>query len=428
MSSKIKELESALAAARLQLSASTEPSEEIDGREPDNQRSLRCRPYGVGSGTLAMDGEGVSSFHGETAQSEYLSELIPGDGLASVYCPPDIMDLGLPHEVLELFNAFPFGMRKRIHNKSLFVRFLPSAQRALSLTESYYRRHAWIPEPAADQQGGKYYVLACAALSLVPIIAEAMVPTIQAIFLVNSFLHNNNRVSAEESWLLTGLIGRLAFRTVLRQAEDSYATYLADPNKPSGVEASEFDTPDELKILGGVLNGVVKHPTAPQSPTFSLGNVVSSFSDIGAPFSFGDFDFHPSPTLTDDDVTAPINFAEFASIFNPNLNDTQGPDISSTLPTYEDIMNVHCGPDAVINLNPDQSYSSFTQPLQAPGRYNTSSFSTNAAPVGGLEINAGNPTASFSGGSHDELWRSLIGGLGSNGGMGGNTLYEQHLF
>ena len=70
MSSKIKELESALAAARLQLSASTEPSEEIDGREPGNQRSLRCRPYGVGSGTLAMDGEGVSSFHGETAQSE----------------------------------------------------------------------------------------------------------------------------------------------------------------------------------------------------------------------------------------------------------------------------------------------------------------------------------------------------------------------
>ena len=68
------------------------------------------------------------------------------------------------------------------------------------------------PEPSADQQGGKYYVLACAALSLVPIIAEAMVPTIQAIFMINSFLHNNNRVSAEESWLLTGLVGRLAFR------------------------------------------------------------------------------------------------------------------------------------------------------------------------------------------------------------------------
>ncbi len=67
-------------------------------------------------------------------------------------------------------------------------------------------------EPNASDQGGSFYVLACSALSLVPMIAEAMVPTIQAIFLIKAYLHNSNRVSAEESWLLTGLIGRLVFR------------------------------------------------------------------------------------------------------------------------------------------------------------------------------------------------------------------------
>lgn len=67
-------------------------------------------------------------------------------------------------------------------------------------------------EPNACDQAGGFYILACSALSLAPMIAEAMVPTIQAVFLIKAFLHNSNRVSAEESWLLTGLIGRLVFR------------------------------------------------------------------------------------------------------------------------------------------------------------------------------------------------------------------------
>lgn len=70
MASKIKELESALAAARLQMNASVDPPEECDGREPDNQRPIRRRAYGEGSGTLAINEDGVSNFHGDTAQSE----------------------------------------------------------------------------------------------------------------------------------------------------------------------------------------------------------------------------------------------------------------------------------------------------------------------------------------------------------------------
>lgn len=67
-------------------------------------------------------------------------------------------------------------------------------------------------EPTAVQQAEMYYVLACSALSLCPLISEAMVATVQAVFLVNAFLCTSTRVSTEESWLLIGLCGRLAFR------------------------------------------------------------------------------------------------------------------------------------------------------------------------------------------------------------------------
>ena len=67
-------------------------------------------------------------------------------------------------------------------------------------------------EPDAMMQAERYYVLACAALALTPLIAEAMAATIQGLFLINAFLCTTTRVSSEESWLLIGLCGRLAFR------------------------------------------------------------------------------------------------------------------------------------------------------------------------------------------------------------------------
>ena len=60
--------------------------------------------------------------------------------MAAVYYPPNILDLGLPHEILELFNAFLFGMHKRMYKPMLFDLFLPPSDRALSLTEYYYQR------------------------------------------------------------------------------------------------------------------------------------------------------------------------------------------------------------------------------------------------------------------------------------------------
>ena len=58
----------------------------------------------------------------------------------------------------------------------------------------------------------RYYVLACAALSLAPIIAEAMCATVQALFLVLCYLGCGTRRACEESWLLIGVMARVGFR------------------------------------------------------------------------------------------------------------------------------------------------------------------------------------------------------------------------
>ena len=180
MSAKIKELECALAAAHLQLRSGSDPPEDSIDRNPDLDPIARRRSYGESSGSLAIDQDGVSRFYGDTASSEvrgfppvasdYLSEsfddsillaffrcvssLLPplqslndalqGAGLASIYHLPDLQQLNLPSEIIDLFNAFPFGMRDRPHSKSYFLPFVPTRGRALQLLEHYYQSFAWM--------------------------------------------------------------------------------------------------------------------------------------------------------------------------------------------------------------------------------------------------------------------------------------------
>ena len=66
---------------------------------------------------------------------------------------------------------------------------------------------------AADTiQSERYHALSCAALSLAPLISEAMCATIQALYIANAFLYTTVRVASEECWLLVGLCGRLSYR------------------------------------------------------------------------------------------------------------------------------------------------------------------------------------------------------------------------
>ena len=66
MSAKIKDLESALAAAHLQMRAQTDPPE----GSSKGYTGTRQRSYGVGTGSLAIDNEGVSQYFGDTSASE----------------------------------------------------------------------------------------------------------------------------------------------------------------------------------------------------------------------------------------------------------------------------------------------------------------------------------------------------------------------
>jgi hypothetical protein len=52
--------------------------------------------------------------------------------------------LGLPFEIIELMNAFPFGLKDCRYTKLVFVSFLPSRERAVDLADLYYRNAAWM--------------------------------------------------------------------------------------------------------------------------------------------------------------------------------------------------------------------------------------------------------------------------------------------
>lgn len=161
-------------------------------------------------------------------------------------------------------------------------------------------------------------------------------------------------------------------------------------------------------------------PPAPSVPD------TASYPNTHTHPAFEDPAYYPATEHPDDISTLP-DFAEFASFLNPNLNDSQFVEPASTLPTYEDIMDVHV-PDAGVALGPNQSYTSFLQTAQAPTSYaahDSSSSLANALGTTGPGGGAGSP-ALFpgEGGSHDDIWRSLIEGL-TNGEVNGDAIAGQ---
>lgn len=58
---------------------------------------------------------------------------------------PNLQVLGLPWQILELVNSFPFGTTVRgDFTKAQFVHFLPPHQKALELSTNYYENAAWM--------------------------------------------------------------------------------------------------------------------------------------------------------------------------------------------------------------------------------------------------------------------------------------------
>jgi hypothetical protein len=73
MTAKIKELEFALAAAHLQIRANSDPPES-PGDTTKSLRDNRRRSCGVGTGSLAIDNEGVARYFGDTSAPEVSSQ------------------------------------------------------------------------------------------------------------------------------------------------------------------------------------------------------------------------------------------------------------------------------------------------------------------------------------------------------------------
>ncbi|KIK09061.1 hypothetical protein K443DRAFT_672096 [Laccaria amethystina LaAM-08-1] len=255
LTSRIHELESALAQAHAK-DDGTHPLLQPDlnlNPDGDHDNNLQHVSEAIGSLSIGLDGQ--SKYHGESAGSEYFQDLLPS---SQREWSSDSQQFDLPREILDLMNAFPFGLKDCPHSKNVFIQYIPSRDRAQELASLYYTNIAWMYDPIIEQDftttildliygttgfpsldtlhshrlsvffillangmvfdshpsspnlGRQYHALARAALSLDSILLEATCATVQALFLMFRFIYNADRSCNEERWLLTGLSARLS--------------------------------------------------------------------------------------------------------------------------------------------------------------------------------------------------------------------------
>ncbi|PFH46879.1 hypothetical protein AMATHDRAFT_68883 [Amanita thiersii Skay4041] len=245
---RVQELESALTQSK-----NDETSNQPQVLEKDE---IEIHQVSKAIGSLAIGSDGQAKYHGESAGSEYFQELLSLPQDAEV--EQEANQLDLPSEIIELMNAFPFGLKDCGYSKMIFVPYLPPRERAIEILNIYFANVAWmynpIPRhdfmasifepiytateyidlesthshrlsvffialangllydghPAAFSSARQYQALSRAALALDSILQEATCATVQALFLMLRFAYNSDRRTNEERWLLTGLSARIA--------------------------------------------------------------------------------------------------------------------------------------------------------------------------------------------------------------------------
>jgi len=248
LNSRVRELEAALAQNR---GAGDTLDTRTSSDSDISDEGIKAVSEAIGSLSIGLDGQ--AKYHGESAGAEYLQDLLPEE-----FQPSKRAEIDLPDEILTLMHAFPFGLKDCPYNKSMFIRYLPSRQRAVDLARIYYRSVAWMYDPISSDEfsssilepiygadgypstdglhshrlavffmvlangnlydshpsaatvAEQYYALARAALSLDSILLEVTCATVQALFLVFRFVYNASQADKEERWLLTGLTTRIA--------------------------------------------------------------------------------------------------------------------------------------------------------------------------------------------------------------------------
>lgn len=269
MTGRIKELEEALHKSQKSNRGGSEPhpllqtpSQSREYAELPELRTIydeEVHDVSESIGSLSIDVNGRTKYHGESVGSEYFQPLFPPDSYPPQQSvPTDPKYLGLPFEIVDLCNAYPFGLRDSQYTKFLFSPFLPSRERALQLMELYYRNAAWMFDPIVREDfvtnvltplyghtgsanvnnihshrlsvffivlasgvlyeqsassgviAEQYHALSRAALSLDPIYQDATCATVQALFMAFGHIYQSDRTNNEGRWLLMGVVVRVA--------------------------------------------------------------------------------------------------------------------------------------------------------------------------------------------------------------------------
>ncbi|EPQ56450.1 hypothetical protein GLOTRDRAFT_39370 [Gloeophyllum trabeum ATCC 11539] len=221
---------------------------------PSSQDSEDSEDVATAIGSLSIGTDGQVKYHGETAGSET-------EGAEMHRKIKDPKYLGLPYELSELANAFPFGLRDCPYTKQHFIPFLPKREQTMRLADLYYANAAWMYDPVVQDEfmcdilpailfdgsgtainvdalhphrlsvffmvlatgtlfddsiesativAEQYHALACAALSLKSILDEASTTAVQALFMLVHFVFLSDRGGNERRWLLCGICSRIA--------------------------------------------------------------------------------------------------------------------------------------------------------------------------------------------------------------------------
>ncbi|KAF9268995.1 hypothetical protein L218DRAFT_1072662 [Marasmius fiardii PR-910] len=268
LTARVRELENALAesssggSSRLQVHL--HDPRESSPTEIDALYEKGFQVVSESMGSLSIGSEGQANYHGESAATEYLKELLPLEE-ETFEATEHPERLTLPYEILELMNAFPFGLKSSQNTKMLFAQFLPSRSRAEYILDLYYKYVAWMYDPITRSEvetdildllyhdpayidverihshrlsaffmvlgagimydtspdsksvAKRYYALSKAALSLDPVTKEVSCATIQAFLVMFRYHYNVDRGSNEIRWLIIGVCTKVALKIGLHR-------------------------------------------------------------------------------------------------------------------------------------------------------------------------------------------------------------------
>ncbi|KAL5537067.1 hypothetical protein ACEPAF_890 [Sanghuangporus sanghuang] len=275
LKSRVRDLEDALAKTQAQISPQPHPL--LEGREPSNEPDPeQCKEEedevdeaSQLVGSLSIGEQGQARFHGQSSASEFLQTLLPNsedDPLRTLH-PHNMYRYGLPQSIIDLINAFPFSIVTPAQEvKAEILSYLPNHNKALAIALLYFEHvnclyqvlqqdkfvsHLFevllgstqgltvgeklhshqlaviylvlaigsiLSEDVNDRaESEKYYLAACAAMSISPIVKEATGAAVEALFLMVQYFNRIDSPACDRQWLWSGVMFRLAYSIGLQR-------------------------------------------------------------------------------------------------------------------------------------------------------------------------------------------------------------------